>query len=487
MIKTSIFRLTVSFRPLPRFQNSSKLLSYQILKFSTMASSTSKHELSGEEPSIQKRVKLSPHECDTCHKCLNEKFCKPCFERQYEKTQKDFSSGNESLDNLVKYVRYSEDGNISFLQWIPFDRLKDVNYLTKGGGGTTFTATWLDGRYLRWNHDEKRWLRTGETKVVIKTLKDSQTKLNDYAAELDAYFKCASQYHITYYGISQETTTNDYAIIMEYADPGDLHQFMRANKFKLYWRRKLELIRDVISGLEIIHDAGITHRYLHTGNVLKVKDVLINARINDLGLNLSNIASGEIQGNLPYMAPEILRGDSYTQASDIYSFAMILWEVSCGSQPFADRSHDVSLVLDINRGLRPTIPEAVSEEIPECYHTLVKQCWDDDPKKRPTASQIKEKIYEWLLVLGWFPTPDSRKHPEASQFETADDSKNKNDKSYNSAIYNQTVTAQTPVYTSQKFKRREISSEIAGGSTSINLFVPEEDNEDKGKSTTESH
>jgi serine/threonine protein kinase len=253
---------------------------------------------------------------------------------------------------------------------------------------------------------------------------------------------------------------------MEYADPGDLHQFLETNKFKLYWRRKLELIRDIISALEIIHDAGLTHRNLHTGNVLKVKDVLVNARINDLGLSQSyktNIVTGEIQGYLPYMAPEILRGSSYSQASDIYSFAMILWEISCGSRPFADRSHDVSLAVDIHNGVRPTIPEAIAEEIPECYRLLVNQCWDDDPKKRPTAGQIKEKIYEWLLVLGWYPTPESRKHSETAQFETADDAKNKNDKSYKGTIYNQTVTAQIPIYTSRKFKHREIAPETAGG------------------------
>lgn len=149
--------------------------------------SASKHKLSGEEPTT-KRIKVSPHECDTCYKCLNEKFCKSCFEHHYEKTQKDFSSGNETLDNLVKYIRYSEDDNISFLQWIPFDRLKDVTYLTKGGGGTTSTATWLDGKYVRWSHDEKRWIRTGETRVAIKTLKDSQSKLDDYVAGVRIFF-----------------------------------------------------------------------------------------------------------------------------------------------------------------------------------------------------------------------------------------------------------------------------------------------------------
>jgi len=73
--------------------------------------------------------------------------------------------------------------------------------------------------------------------------------------------------------------------------------------------------------------------------------------------------------------------------------------------------------------------------MPKCYATLMKKCWDKDPAKRPTALYIKEKLISWQSVLGWFPTPESRKDDEAKQFEEADDEKNKANKRYDGKIY----------------------------------------------------
>ena len=50
---------------------------------------------------------------------------------------------------------------------------------------------------------------------------------------------------------------------------------------------------------------------------------------------------------MPYVAPEVLRGKPYTQAADTYSFGMVMYFVATGKQPFADRTHDQYLALDI--------------------------------------------------------------------------------------------------------------------------------------------
>jgi serine/threonine protein kinase len=245
--------------------------------------------------------------------------------------------------------------------------------------------------------------------------------------QLEAYFQCSSPHLINYYGITQNPETNHYAIVMEYAENGDLRSYLKYlqdNKINLYWRRKLDILRNIVAGLEIIHVTGMTHRDLHTGNILQFKDLLYPSRITDLGLSkqANEIETGEIIGILPYIAPEVLNEEPYTKASDIYSFAMILWEVGTGKIPYADLDYDSELMTHIKKGLRPEIPD----DIPECYATLIENCWDEDPKKRPTALGIKKKIMEWQSVLGWFPTKDSRKDNEAMQFEAADDEKTKN-------------------------------------------------------------
>jgi serine/threonine protein kinase len=87
---------------------------------------------------------------------------------------------------------------------------------------------------------------------------------------------------------------------------------------------------------------------------------------------------------MPYVAPEVLRGNPYTQAADIYSFGMIMYYVATGRQPFCNRAHDETLVLDICEGIRPEINEL---EAPKCFIDLMKKCWDSNPKSKcPTRS-----------------------------------------------------------------------------------------------------
>ncbi|RGB36610.1 hypothetical protein C1646_696876 [Rhizophagus diaphanus] len=72
---------------------------------------------------------------------------------------------------------------------------------------------------------------------------------------------------------------------------------------------------------------------------------------------------------MPFVAPEVLRGKSYTPASDIYSFSMIMWEFTSGVPPFNNRAHDFQLSLSICKGERPDI----IENTPQCYVDLMKK------------------------------------------------------------------------------------------------------------------
>ncbi|CAB5374294.1 unnamed protein product [Rhizophagus irregularis] len=92
--------------------------------------------------------------------------------------------------------------------------------------------------------------------------------------------------------------------------------------------------------------------------------------ISDMGLceDASNTNQNNIYGVIPYIAPEVLKGESYTQAADIYSFGMIMYFVATGKQPFADRAHDEYLVLNICNGIRPEINVPIA---PKYYIDLI--------------------------------------------------------------------------------------------------------------------
>ncbi|CAG8816210.1 13463_t:CDS:1, partial [Cetraspora pellucida] len=69
---------------------------------------------------------------------------------------------------------------------------------------------------------------------------------------------------------------------------------------------------------------------------------------------------------------------------DIYSFGIIMWEISTGEEVFNDYEFNDDLAMKIGFGLRPEFAPGT----PECYVELAKKCMDSDPKKRPTATYI---------------------------------------------------------------------------------------------------
>ncbi|CAI2174479.1 18223_t:CDS:2 [Funneliformis geosporum] len=108
-----------------------------------------------------------------------------------------------------------------------------------------------------------------------------------------------------------------------------------------------------------------------------------------------NKDSNDIYGVLPYVAPEILQGNSQTKESDIYSFGIIMWTFSAGIRPWCNRPHNLSLATEICSGLRPEIIDGT----PDVYIQLMKQCWNSDPLERPTASQINELLESWITAI----------------------------------------------------------------------------------------
>jgi serine/threonine protein kinase len=196
-----------------------------------------------------------------------------------------------------------------------------------------------------------------------------------------------SEYTSEYYGITQDPSTQDMMIIMPYYSHGDLVHYITKDFYGIDWYQKLCILDDLIWGLKNIHSVEIIHRDLHSGNIF-INNSYRGARIGDLGLSKSATAEStddnDIYGIIPYMAPEIFQGQKYAEASDIYSFGMIMWELMTGRRPFWDRSHDTDLIIEIVDGLRPPIVT----NAPEGYIELMEECWHSDPNKRPTAANI---------------------------------------------------------------------------------------------------
>ena len=157
-------------------------------------------------------------------------------------------------------------------------------------------------------------------------------------------------------GITKDPETNNFMMIMNYICNGSLRQHLNINFNSFNLESKLWNLYCIVIGLREIHNNKLIHHDFHCGNILFSDHY---PYITDLGLcqpaNVKTSQSGDkkIYGVLPYVAPEVLRGKEYTQASDIYGFGIIAYELCTGLPPYHDIAHNEFLATKICQGLRP--------------------------------------------------------------------------------------------------------------------------------------
>src|SRR5438046_3161470 len=164
-------------------------------------------------------------------------------------------------------------------------------------------------------------------------------------------------------------------MVMEYIG-NNMSQYLKSNYNELILYNKLDLFYNIARGLKDIHNKGFVHKDLHSGNILNYDE--FNCYITDLGLckPVDDQDEKKIHGVLPYVAPEVLRGKTYTKSADIYSFGILTYEMLSGLPPYHNLPHDEFLALKICQGLRPKFDNV---KVPLLLEHLINQCLDADP------------------------------------------------------------------------------------------------------------
>ncbi|KAG9300664.1 hypothetical protein G9A89_023462 [Geosiphon pyriformis] len=348
--------------------------------------------------------------CSTCQRCIKSNsgnHCGACQFLFFEKLYRDFSSGNKVADEIIKNPiyrpnKYGKDGGkVSHYEWIPWESLSNINKIGEGGFGTIYRATLIDGliNKLSLKHhgsmEYKRWSVGKE--VAIKFIKTSLKKNEEVFKELNIqrfmFTKIDQMFISKIKGLTQNAETLEYGIVMWFAQHGDMRKYLSTNFISTSWKDKLRIASDLAWGLNLIHSSGMVHRDLHSGNILQLRTDMVN--IGDFGLcqptnnEATTTEEKKIYGVIPYIPPEVLRGEKFTTAGDIYSYGMILWELATGKPPFYDRSHDQILIMNILNGVRP---EIISPLIPSCYAKLIEKCWDANAENRPKAFEVWSEL-----------------------------------------------------------------------------------------------
>ncbi|PKC57047.1 kinase-like protein [Rhizophagus irregularis] len=316
--------------------------------------------------------------CENCNqKCLATLYCEYCIRNYLKANFSNWTSGNNDIDDLIKKCQMETNNPAIVIEWIPYNNLENIKYLTKGGFSEIYTAKWIGGQYEEWDSKVQQLVRVGTCNVILKELKNVENASQSWFEEAKSHLTLSNKRSeiVQCYGITQNPSNGNYILVMNKCDI-NLREYLQQNHNQLTWNERIRIAFEIIDAFDSIHKENSIHRDLHSGNILysQFYDLW---RISDLGFcGPADKPSTSIYGILPYIAPEVIIGRGYTFKSDIYSIAMLMWEISSGQPPFMNYEHDCNLAINIINGMRPKIISEIPSEYKkeqEAFYTSSKK------------------------------------------------------------------------------------------------------------------
>ena len=190
---------------------------------------------------------------------------------------------------------------------------------------------------------------------------------------------------------------NDFYVVMELIEGRSLSDLITATGLSMETVTRYGM--QISDALAHAHDRGIVHRDLKGANVMvtpegrvKVLDFGLATRldreeISELTLSYSSLES-KLVGTLPYMAPEVLRGQKGDQLSDVWSLGVLLYEAAAGRLPFRGKTgFEVTSAI-----LREPLP-ALPSTVPYGLAAVIQRCLMKQPAERyQRASEVRAAL-----------------------------------------------------------------------------------------------
>jgi len=185
------------------------------------------------------------------------------------------------------------------------------------------------------------------------------------------------------FGTSQRGGRGDAYLVMEVVEGGRLTEYLRRGP--LHPKTAIRVCAEVSAGLAAAHSHGIVHRDIKPANIVLTQ---AGAKILDFGIaaragEVDGLPDGQIEGTAAYLAPERLRGDPVTTASDMYGLGILLFLCLTARLPWNATTHDELLYAHQWRAPEP-MPEIPG--LPADAAEICARCLDKDPSGRPSAS-----------------------------------------------------------------------------------------------------
>lgn len=244
------------------------------------------------------------------------------------------------------------------------------------------------------------WLARQESlarDVALKVLSPKLSQDTDFVARFQAEARAAAALnHPNVVHVYDVGAANGvHYLCMEFMDDGCLETNLLVNG-PLPWREVLQVLRDSALGLAYAQTQGLIHRDIKPANLMRGSDG--RTRLADLGLatsieavhmeggNGAGSTQRKLVGTPQFLAPEVIRGEPASPASDLYSLGASAYRLLSGHTPFeGERTADVlrSVLKDEPQGLGPRVPG-----LPTPVAGLVHRMLAKSPNARPASARV---------------------------------------------------------------------------------------------------
>ncbi|KAL8171932.1 hypothetical protein V2J09_023736 [Rumex salicifolius] len=232
--------------------------------------------------------------------------------------------------------------------------------------------------------------------VAIKILRNehlTEASEGEFAQEVSILREVQHKNVVRFIGACTKSPKS--CIVTEFMHGGSLFNYLHKSKRTLKLSQVLKFAVDVCKGMEYLHQNNIIHRDLKTANLLMDTNQVV--KVADFGvarfLNQEGVMTAET-GTYRWMAPEVINHMPYDQKADIFSFAIVLWELITAKVPY-DNMTPLQAALGVRQGLRPELPEDMHPKLLD----IMQRCWDNNPGTRPPFSALEVELEELLQEI----------------------------------------------------------------------------------------
>ncbi|KAF9555647.1 kinase-like protein [Agrocybe pediades] len=241
---------------------------------------------------------------------------------------------------------------------------------------------------------------------IIRTYKDNWLKA--FLREAILWGQISHPNILPFYGVYHlDDERRRLCLVSSWMNHGNLNEYL----CQYPDANRLSLVSDVAFGLTYLHERNIVHGDLKGANILVTDSG--RACLSDFGLSsvgspdlftpLTPRSSSFLRGTTRWQAPELLSPDvedpRVTTESDVYAYGCVLYEVYTGKVPFYEFHRDFVVIVQVLEGRKPTRPQALPSFKSQFGFTesenmweIMESCWDREPSRRPTMTQIIQSI-----------------------------------------------------------------------------------------------